>query len=161
VCSHNYRRLIKYLSSISDLWLDLAKIFQVMIAIFLHLPMADHHLGYKEFLQKTMMLISLFSWKWGENFVSILKGIKKLRFVSSLRDDVNLIWKCSYQCWSGMDFWTYQPGQGIGYFWTFYNQPAHLIAYFKNFQTSLILVLGPWLIFGWCGANTYFVLELV
>jgi hypothetical protein len=83
--------LIKYLSSISDLWLDLAKIFQVMIAIFLHLPMADHHLGYKEFLQKTMMLISLFSWKWGENFVSILKGIKKLRFVSSLRDDVNLI----------------------------------------------------------------------
>jgi hypothetical protein len=71
--------LIKDLCSISGLWLDLAKIFQVMIAIFLHLPMADHHLGYiKKFLQKTMMLISLFSWKWGENFVSILKGILKI-----------------------------------------------------------------------------------
>jgi hypothetical protein len=41
-----------------------------------------------------------------------------------------LVKTCAYQCWTGIDVWTYQSGPYIGYL-------------FKNPYESLVLVFGP------------------
>ncbi len=65
-------------------------------------------------------------------------------------------------CWSGIDFWTYQCGPGIGYLkesWI----SDHGIGSFKKFSWSLVLVsmLGPRVIFGWYDAGMCLILKLV
>jgi hypothetical protein len=81
-----------------------------------------------------------------------------------------------HRCWSCIDFWTYQPGLGIGYFlfdiipaWSrywvhlenFHTNQVLVLGTFWNLHTSLILDLAPRMIFGWYESSVYKVLKLI
>jgi hypothetical protein len=55
--------------------------------------------------------------------------------------------------------WSYQPGPSIGYLLKTSYQPGLGMGPFKNIHTSLVLLLGPILFFGWHEIGIYLILN--